>query len=65
MVVVATVVSEMANLEQQFAQLLEVVKGGDQDLTTSTLENLLLLDAAAEATQVRRHTTFDGCSAAM
>ena len=52
LVVLQTFQETVTSLEETFAGLLKVLDNAKQDPTTSALEHLLLLDSAAEATQV-------------
>lgn len=52
-ITLATFQKEVVSLEQEFRGLLSALKDADQDLTSSNLEHILLLDSAAEATQVQ------------
>ena len=53
LVVLQTFQRTVTSLEETFAGLLKALDNAEQDPTTSALEHLLVLDSAAEATQVR------------
>ena len=52
LVVLQTFQKTVTSLEETFAGLLKALDNAEQDPITSALEHLLLLDSAAEATQV-------------
>ena len=51
-VVVSDFQEQLVSLEHEFSRALQALKEADEDLTSSTLDHVLLLDSAAELTQV-------------
>ena len=52
LIVLQTLQKEVTSLQDTFNGLLEALKNVSQGLPTTTLEHVLVMDSAAEATQV-------------